>query len=425
MAALGGWVLVICLSLSAQGSTPDALLDFMYAKFVAAFPASKDSPEFLMLTSPGISLDPDSLKTPSFEISDLLDQVPQASRTYHPSGNHYSMIYERILDSAFVTKYQLSANRDAALRAKRTLFNKSRPGQPTPEYAAYLKGQAEYAAALDAQSLAQEESRATGTRLPSGLDQAVTAARKRWEAQGYEAPIRKALDALQQLYDSNAQMLFQNLRYDFLGSRLRGDQAHTWLPVTTHPPVEQWLTGQGWHPLSFHQTDLKAPPAKGTVPVPSDRARPDDKATSTWSSTMALTVEFKRVVVSRPWMDTAVFSAHTWMLKDDAGFTLVSTGNPADPNPGPMPILITGILLARKLALTGYQTRVEANGGTRIPDRLGPFNLGGPQPGRRALTRRIAQTAVGASITVAEPQIIAFFCRVIPKSPSPDPKYFK
>jgi hypothetical protein len=341
MAASRGWLLVIGLSLSAQSSTPDPLLDFMYAKFVAAFPASKDRPEFLMLANPGISLDPDSLKTPSFEISDLLDQVPQASRTYHPSGNQYSMIYEHVLNSAIVTTYQLPAYRDAVLMVKGTLLDPSRPGQPTPAYAAYLQGQAEYADALDVRSVAREESRATGTPLPSGLDQTLEAARKRWENRGDAAPVREALDALQRLYDSNAQLLFQNLRYDFMGSRLRGDQAHTWL------------------------------------------------------------------------------------LKDGAGFTLVSSGNPADPDPGPMPILITGVLLARKLVLTGFQTQVAADGGIPLPDRLGQFDLGGPQAGRLALTRRIAMTAGGTSIAVADPQIIAFFCRIVPRSPTPDLKFFK
>jgi hypothetical protein len=125
---------------------------------------------------------------------------------------------------------------------------------------------------------------------------------------------------------------------------------------------------------------------------------------------MTLAVEVKRVTIARPWMDLGIFSAHTWMLKETTGFALVSTGNPADPVPGPMPVVITGILLARKLTLTGYEGK--ASGGGQVPVRLGPFGLG-------------AARRSGSAITAPDPQIIAFFIQVVPKSPTPDPKLFR
>jgi hypothetical protein len=115
-------------------------------------------------------------------------------------------------------------------------------------------------------------------------------------------------------------------------------------------------------------------------------------------------VEVKRVTIARPWMDLGIFSAHSWMLKETTGFAQVSSGNPADPDPGPMPVVITGILLARKLTLTGYEGKA--------PGRLGPFGLG-------------AARRSGSAITAPDPQIIAFFVQVVPKSPTPDPKLFR
>lgn len=408
-----------CQALAAQAGAQEALQDFMYAKFAAVFTPPRDGAgpqEFLILPSPGIGLDRSDLVTPSYAVSQLLDQVPEPSRTYHSSGHLVSRIYERILDSAAITRYQDLATRNAALAAKRTLYDRSRPGQPTREYADFQKCQADYLAAQDARSLALAESRAAKTPLPPGLDQAVEVARKRWETLGHRAAIQKALDAVQLAYERNAMLMFQNLRSDLQKARLRSGASHDWLPVTTYPPVEQWATGTGWQPMTFKQTDLRAPSAQDALPLPAGQAKAALKAPD-WTQGMTLSAELKRVKVTRPWMDPALFGAHTWMLRDSAGFLLVSTGNPADQDPGVMPILVTGLVLARKLSLAGFQGR--------DPGRLGPFDLGGAQPGRPAMAHRTVRTPAGLVIDVPDPQIVAFICQVVPRSPSPDPKVFR
>jgi hypothetical protein len=422
-----GLAVLCCLTLSAQDRTSDSLMDFMYSKFSASFVSAKDSgenPEFLVLASPGISLNPAQMRTPSYEISMLLDQVPQPSRIYQRSGYRYSTIYERILSSAYVTRYQVMADRDKALDAKRAIFDKSRPGRPTPAYAAFLKYRSLYAVALDAQTIAIAEAQAAKTPAPPGLDQAVDKARKNWETLGYRAQIQKALDALHKVYDTNSLAMFQNLRYDFQKAQLRGNQAQAWLPVETYPPVEEWLSREGWHSWTFHQSDVQQATPKDATPLPPAKTKADPDAAG-WTPAMSLSVEVKRVEVARTWMDRNILSVHTWLLKDATGFTVVSTGNPTDQDPGPMPILVTGILLARNLSLTGYAPRTSANGGTLLPDRVGPFDLGGSRSGGTPLSRQVAKRAAGTSITVPDPQIIAFFCQVVPKSPTPDPKFFR
>lgn len=405
------------LPLPAQNA-PDALIDFMYAKFAATFTGSGANPEFLVLASPGIGLDPASLKTPCYEISLLLDQVPVVARSYHTSGNQYSVIYKRILDFAHVTPYQASGSRDAALKARRMLFDRSRPGRVTREYAAFQRYRAEYESARDARSLALEENR-NGKPIPPGLNQAIDAARQRWETLGSKVPVQKALDALRKAYDTNAQALFHGLRNEFINAQLRGQSSHRWLPVTTFPPVEQWMTGTGWHPMSFRQNDLRQTLPAGTPPLPG--GTPDPKALAAWTRSMVLSVEVKRVGVSRPWMDGALFGARSWTLPAGGGFTQVSSGRPADRHPGPMPILVTGLLLARRLTLSGYPSGPAG----RVPTRLGPFDLSGTRSGLPAQKRQQTRTPEGISITAPDPQIIAFFCQAVPMSPDPDPKLFR
>jgi len=420
--ALLGWAALCGSALPAQNS-PDPLIDFMYAKFAAAFTHPGEgagNPEFLVLANPGIGLDPAGLKSPSYEISLLLDEVPVVSRSYHPSGNRYSTIYKHVIDGARVTRYQASASREAALRARRLLFDRSRPGRVSPEYAAYQRYRAEYDSARDALGLALEERQGSGKPVPSGLGQAVDAARRRWETLGYKVPVEKALAACQRAYDSNALVMFGNLNREFLNAQLRGG-GRPWLPVTTFPPVEQWMTGTGWHPMSFRREDLQRALPPGTAAPPPERAGKGRTPPAAWSRTLVLTVEVKRVAVSRPWMDSALFGARSWTLPGRDGFTRVSSGRPADRDPGPMPILVTGLLLARKLSLTGF----AQDPGVRAPARMGPFDLGGTRSGLPGLRRRLEPTPDGIAITVPDPQIVAFFCQTVPMSPNPDPKLFR
>jgi hypothetical protein len=417
MLAIRGLAFLLCgLCLAGQDRPGDPLLDFMYAKFAASF--TRDSgpgSEILVLTVPGVPLVPADL--PSLAaISTMLDQVPLPTRTYRPSGYRYSSLYGKILSRAAVTRYQVAADRSLALKAKRLLFDRARPGQVTPEYAAYLKYEAEYAVALDARAIAQAENRGTGKLVAPGLDQAVQAARKAWEERGSKVKIDNALKAIRKTYDSSAQVLFEELRKAFESAKeAPGEDGEPWLPVLASPPVDQWLSPKGWHPWAFHQSDCRPGAPRAAGPLPPGRVQGDGPIPADWTPSMTLTVEVKRVKILRPWMDAAIFSAHTWRLLDAAGFRLVSTGNPADPDPGPMPVLVTGILLARRLTLTGYSAGLSALGGRTTPARLGPFSMVGTRPPSGGAT----------TITVPDPQIIAFFCQTVPRSPTPDPKYFR
>ena len=369
--------------------------------------------EFLILANPGIGLTPDQLSD-LYDLSALLDEIPKPSRLYFPSGARYSSIYGQILDKAQVTGYQVQADRDKALDARRKLDDRARPGQPTKEYAAYLRYQALYGAAADARTIAQVENRATGKAIPPGLDRAVDDALEKWNKLGFKADMETALAETQKFFDSSAGALFASLRDAFGSAALRGNHDKPWLPVIANPPLEEWLQDQGWHPWSFQQADLRQQAASKTqVPLAPDGAAISNLDPELLAS-LSLTVEVKRVNISRPWLETKIFSAHTWRLGPTAGFSRVSSGNLADKDPGIMPMIVTGVLLARKLSLTAHWSGDARPGATS----LGPFALagsGGENP---------APSGGGLSLQAMGPQIIGFFCRVIPGSPSPDAKYF-
>jgi len=390
-----------CLCLAAQDRRGEPLLDDMYAKLAASFDRADEAgtPEYLMLAVPGIPLEPAELASPDY-ISGLVDQVPVPGRNYAPSGRRYSMIYEEILDQVEASRHQAAAEADLALKAKRILYDRSHPGRPSRGYLDFLKYEAAYADAQDARAIALAERRASSRPVPPDLEQAVATARKNLDQLGHRQRIRKARADLLRCYGYNAKVMFESLRRQFSSAqRHSGADGQPWLPVLASPPMDQWLTGRGWHLWAFHPSD----------------ARPGTGAAPEGSPGMTLTVQIKRVKIVRPWMDTAIFSTHNWRLREGADFSLVSSGAPDGPEPGPMPVLVTGILLARQLSLTGFSGRRQG----ALPAHLGPFALKGPQAAGKL------RSDGGAGIQMPDPQIIAFFCQVVPKAPTPDPRLFR
>jgi hypothetical protein len=410
---------LVCLALSAQVWAAD-VLEGIYAKFADSFATGAgmgEGGEFLILANPGIGLTPGQLKD-LYDISALLDEIPKPSRLYFQSGAHYSSIYGQIMEKAQVTGYQVQADRDKALDARRKLDDKTRPGQPTKEYAAYLRYQALYDAALDGRTIAQVENRATGKAIPPGLDQAVDDAMGQWNKLGFKADMETALAETQKFFDSSPGALFATLRDEFGNAPLKGNHDKPWLPVVANPPLDEWLQDQGWHPWSFQQADLRQQVAPKTqVPLAAGGA-PIASIDPGLMASLSLTVEVKRVNISRPWLETKIFSAHTWRMGPTAAFSRVSTGNLADKDPGIMPMIVTGVLLARKLSLTAQWSGDAKSGATS----LGPFALSGSVGDNPAPSGTSASG--GLSLQAMGPQIIGFFCRVMPVSPTPDARYF-
>ena len=136
-----------------------------------------------------------------------------------------------------------------------------------------------------------------------------------------------------------------------------------------------------------------------------------------------MTVQLKRVAITRPWLDPGLFQNHAWTLPASGDLTRVSTGHPEDPDPGALPVLVTGVLLAKDLFVSGrWAGPADAE---LAPDALGPFALATPQGARGLPLHPYITTGGGElSIRLEGVQIIGFFCEPVPRSPSPDPRYF-
>jgi len=394
-------LLSVCAILRAD---PEAeLLEKLYAKLAASFSSGQAlgmGGDYLLLANPGLPISKDDCAD-AYAISMVADQIPVPARNYRPSGALYSATYGNILDRSECSNFESMADRDKARQARRAIYDKNRPGQPTVKYRAYLDKQAAWAAAQDALTLAQTERLATGKAVPAGLDAAVKAARKDWEANGNKKEIEDTLAALDTYYSANVKALFTNLYNDFSGARRSDGHASEWYPVTATPPPQDWLADSGWKPFTLTQDEASL--AKGGAALPLGAKAQEGSL----SGSVSIALETKRVGIARPWLDKGIFSGHGWRLQA-TGFKVVSTGQPADPDPGLMPLLVTGVLLSRKLVLTGTW---QSSGGKA----LGPFALSGAPAARNGQMTQ----------TVDSPQILGFFCTPVPKSPDPDEKAFR
>ena len=379
-------MVLLAVTAASAAETEGALLEKIYAKLAASFAAGQalgQEGDFLLLASPGFPITRADCQD-AYAISRLADQIPQPARTFRPSGSLVSNVYGTILARSEASNFQNMTDRGKALKARRLIYDRVRPGQPTPGYAAYLKYALAHAAAQDALALAQTEQRATGRPLPRGLGAAVAAALKDWETLGARKDFDEAEKALATFYDANVKALFTTLADDCNSAKRSDDHPEPWFPVTATPPPEAWLDDQGWMPFSLRDGEKSLATGPASLPLAAGAA-------SAAPASVSLTLEAKRVRITRPWLDPGIFRGHGWRLLPDTGFAMVSTGNPADRDPGLMPLMVTGVLLSRKLEVQG--------GGGR---GLGAFTLSCPGP-----------------------QIIGFFCTSVPKAPDPDAQAFR
>jgi len=395
---LAGRALALALTAGALPAWTDtqeeAINLLLHARLAASYGASQTltgKGEFLILANPGIAIGPEQLRDP-YDLCVLLDKVPRPEKLYQPSGLSYSTAYQNVLQAAETSRYQVMADRDRALEALNLIQDKRRPGKPTAEYADYLKYEAEHVAALDAKSLAATEHQATGKAIPPGLDQAIRTAEENWSRKGHREAMEAAFAARKRLYETSTGVMFQMLRSHLSAARQYGGHAQPWLPVTANPPMDRWMWDLGWRKFRFGTSTTAVQQPRGTQSgVPG----------------ISLMAELKRVAIQRPWLDRQIFSLRTWRFPASSAIRMVSSGRLADRDPGTIPVLVTGVLLARKLSIT-------ADDGN-LPGRVGPFTL---DPAAGPSAARTTRSMEGT-------HIIAFFCEAVPRCPDPDPKFFK
>jgi len=427
LTAMVGWT-----ALGAQNDQNDVFMETLYRKLNASF--AMDQPQggratFLILANPGFGVSSEDVRDP-YNLSKLLDQIPLPTRLYALSSLTYSNIFHRILTYSQVTSYQDQANKQTTRDAKYLLFDRRRPGKPTAKYATYQTYQAAYDQAVDAKSIAETECRYSGKPVPPQVDQAPQAALAAWERLGGKREVEAAIATLHQAFENNPRVAFQELKSG-MGNAMNPDgqsRASDWWPVLASPAIQDWLLDEGWTQWGFRQEDRQHEAPPNQAPAVAGPLQPATPLAAHLRDSLSFSVQLKRVAVTRPWLDANLLASHTWRLMGSAGFARVSTGNLQDPDPGVMPLLVTGLILARNFlmrAKTGHGDGQAHLGQDGLPMAVGPFALGNRARTGGPLRPQVFRSDEELAIRMEGVQIIGFLCEVVPPSPSPDPKYFR
>jgi hypothetical protein len=412
------------LALGAQPAPQDLVLDLMTAKLAAAYALGRGPGQggpLLLLTPLGLPLTADQLRDP-YELSMLLDRMPQGTSQYYTGARTFSSVYGTILRHAEVARFQKQADLNPLREARNLLRDRRRPGKPSAAFAAYLTYQHAHTLALDAQTLARVEHQTSGRPVPAGLDAAEAQALRNWTDLGHKHAIEAACRTIEAACASNPRVLFEDLASGLHAAAIRDGHATPWYPVEANPPMAEWFAGPGWQNWHFRKDDLRAEAPGG--PGPQGASAPIPPQQAAWQADLVMDAQLKRVTIARPWLDLNIFRSHAWRPGPAAGPAVVATGRPSDPEPGSMPLVVTGLLLARNLVVSG--TWPEPAGAAEAPKAIGPFALASPAPTRSLPLKPFLSPFEGRlGIRVEGTQIIGFFCESVPKAPSPDPKLFR
>jgi len=220
------------------------------------------------------------------------------------------------------------SDRQAALEARWALMGKPiRPGTYAPAYQAYLDMRRQKQEADDALAMALAERDACGTPVPPGLQAKVD-------------QLRAALSRIQPHFEAlEATVAREDLDHmaaRFFRARTALDEAIASgpPPVVAKPPPAAWPSSPDWRTWRFQDTGTPPQGERGPNPP---------------SARLSIDVELLRVSFSRPWMDVALFTSRNWRMRTTARYPFLSTGRLQDPDPGPVPWRIDGLMLARNL----------------------------------------------------------------------------
>ena len=285
---------------------------------------------------------------------------------------------------------------------------------------AYLEAETEKEDAIFA-SYAEKK----GGRVAPAILRKATDAEARWKNNGYKGEIEVALQELHELSNADPRVHWLNLRQDLKDAMVPSVKVPR---VITIPQMEHWASDSGWIKFTFKMSDTAN--AKNSnksdfsygAKVKIGFYKGGGSASGSSSAmkelnsdkSMSISLEFKKVLIIRPWLDWDVFLSNKWSL---AG-SLISDGN----GKGLLPLVTNAFILVRNVtfkskAIEKYKTELEKEFHSSANASYGPFSVNASKNTESKSETGGKKEAKG-EITIKDPQIIGYFGTVVPKCPA-------
>jgi hypothetical protein len=401
---------------------------------------------FVVLATPGILLDPSLDLSPAstdFHLfSTVLDRTPDGSWVYKPKARTSFDLYTDVLKHHLTPNFQLTEQQKKDLKAaQKILYSNVGNGTPSEEYNQFRAKRTALIAASNAVDMYQAAN--PRKTVPADLLSALQNAYDDYNLFGKSSEVLTAEATIQQL-----QGLDPNAWWGELQAKLQSNQklfnATPFGPLSFYPDYSVWFDkNKSWTGTTLTEGDLEQTNTSshtsvggglsagwGLWSIGGNFGHEETRTSSQFTGTnLVLHMELTQIAVDRAWMDDLVFHSNTWEWGSGTpDCSLISDGGNVDQGVTPrgqMPFLVTGLLLARNVSLTGtwsadlktsYDTMTR--GGASVG--WGPFSFGGSYVSSQHSDYHKADIS-GSTITFADPQIVGFFVEVLPLSPNPAP----
>ncbi|HKG04507.1 MAG TPA: hypothetical protein VKB03_15115 [Conexibacter sp.] len=419
----------------------------LYSKLAEALsvgtPNAAPGQNYIALCNPGILLDPRlnvAREAPAQQIwASLLDNVPYANWVYTPTNMSVARVYEQILADKEVPLIELSKAQQELLARERAVIMEEE-GEPTRRFLAYRRYQALYLRALTAFATAQTTMANTGTPIPPEATEALNEAREDWNTFGFKGQVEAAQATVANLEALNPNTWWRALRNQYENTR----GTLPFEPTTTYPDYSWFIGEEGWTRFTFTQEDVVRQSTSSAVGggggvsanwglwrvSGSAEYSRETKASSSDTTGISISLDLMRATITRNWLDPLVFRAHTWRIARGTSLDgrLISRGTfiPGEEGGALMPLLPTGVIVARNVVINAQfshedQTIVQEALRTEASVGWGPFAISGHY--NQSSRSDVSHGNVSATgISNPSPQILGFFCDVLPLCPSPLPE---
>lgn len=419
----------------------------------------------LSIQLPGVviepGLDPENPET-QYYVSNFLNVALECNYVATHKAALTSDVYKLILDGKETPLVELAPEQKERLRAaERYLFE---DGQPSKAFAAYQTHAMAYYAAQDQLSEAEATEQNGGPQVPEAYRLAVKAANEAWLRDGHKDEVQTELAVVSQLQARDPYRYWQRLADDFRKYTSQLPNGSEFQLVDSLPRYQDWFRDEQWTSFRFDEKDYERQRRSGGTGMrggdgccscnggglgPRSHSL-DQQGDADWRDAtcvlaaqgappgtaprlgvsggdLALSCAIKRVVILRPWMDTAVFSSRLWRWSPSSigrGIVLSSGGSVAGNRiaTGALPVLPTTALIAKDIEVTTSSPELlhwaQAKRAAGQTLRYGPFLLDSVKPVTTG--QRLANGRPAVAALLGAPQMFGYISTIHALCPNPD-----
>ncbi|MDR3671366.1 MAG: hypothetical protein P4L36_10990 [Holophaga sp.] len=386
----------------------------------------------IVLQVPGIPLaemDKESQEDKNY-IYSLLDETLQYNPVYTKGKRTFSNVYKDILE------YHQSDPGPTLDKADKALLDKAQ-NDTNPEKSkkmqAYLKYEKEY---NDLQMEIAEARLEKNNAKVSSLNSKSNNARRAWESQGFKNLILDAFNTIREKSVNSPGVWWTNLDTSFNDANIGKDESGSPVyGITTYPPYNLWASDTGWLNFTYKVSEK----ATSSTVRESDRSfgakmkisfykakmsrNSEMKSMKSLASdnTLVISMQIKKVVISRRWFDWHVFVSNKWTWSKGMDSTgrnkVISDGKGG----GELPLYTDTIIIVRKVkfkskSIASMKEQIMKEVKMEASASYGPFSMEGSSRDKSEDEATDDKESAG-SISIEEPQIIGYTCTVVPKCP--------